>query len=191
MVLFPLALIWLIVVIVWVVRNEVKPEEGRLHTWTRRPRSPRHPGRGGPDRSGGRRGSATVARHNARPGLSAARLGGRRRRGSVRASLAPPHILWLSPRPRRCSPPRRRRRRPLALRHRRTAAWRRGSPSTRRAFGHSAWPPISPPATFARSSSRPATTASASISSGRPGSARSSRRCTHGTSPSWRGTCRR
>jgi hypothetical protein len=63
MVLFPIALVWLVIVIVWVVRNEVKPEEGRLRRWVpRRPRSPRNPGRGRPNDPGGRRGSARAPR---------------------------------------------------------------------------------------------------------------------------------
>jgi hypothetical protein len=65
MVLFPLAVIWLIVVIVWVVRNQTAPPEERA--WARwRPRPPRTPPRGrphgSPDRSGGRRASAGTTR---------------------------------------------------------------------------------------------------------------------------------
>jgi hypothetical protein len=62
MVLFPFALIWLIVLIVWVIRNEVAPPDERPRVWVpRRPRPPRNPrGRphGSPDRTGGRRASA-------------------------------------------------------------------------------------------------------------------------------------
>jgi hypothetical protein len=65
MVLFPFALIWLIVVLVWVVRNEVKPPEER-RTWIRRrPRPPRNP-RGRPhgsrDRAGAHRASSGATR---------------------------------------------------------------------------------------------------------------------------------
>jgi hypothetical protein len=58
MVLFPFALIWIIIIAVWVIRNERNSEEERVRVWSRlRPRRPRDPSRGGPDRSGGRRGS--------------------------------------------------------------------------------------------------------------------------------------
>lgn len=58
MVLFPFALIWMIIVIVWVVRNESnKPDEERF--WVKKgwhPRRPRSPG-SGPDRRESRRGA--------------------------------------------------------------------------------------------------------------------------------------
>lgn len=63
MVLFPIALVWLIVVIVWVVRNERNHEEGQPRQWAQwRPTPPRDPRRGGPERSGGRRGNAGASR---------------------------------------------------------------------------------------------------------------------------------
>jgi len=41
-VLFPIAVVWVIVVVVWVVRNEVNPEQDTTRRWTRlRPRPPR------------------------------------------------------------------------------------------------------------------------------------------------------
>jgi len=44
MVLFPIALLWLIGVIIWVVRNESKPGQERKLDWRRwRPRPPRLP----------------------------------------------------------------------------------------------------------------------------------------------------
>jgi hypothetical protein len=62
-VLFPIAFVWVIAVIVWVVRNEATPEQDRARRWTRgRPRRPRSPRRGRPNgsrgRSTGRRGKA-------------------------------------------------------------------------------------------------------------------------------------
>jgi hypothetical protein len=62
MVLFPFALIWLIVVIVWIVRNEQNREEGEPRVWARWRKPPRDPRRGGPDRTGGRRGSSRASR---------------------------------------------------------------------------------------------------------------------------------
>ena len=67
MVLFPFALIFLIGVIVWVIRNEGAPEEDDARLWPRlrpwRPSSPRNP-RGRPhgsrDRAGAQRGSSTT-----------------------------------------------------------------------------------------------------------------------------------
>jgi hypothetical protein len=48
MVLFPIALLWLVGVIIWVVRNEAKPGTERKIDWRRwRPRPPRRPGTGG------------------------------------------------------------------------------------------------------------------------------------------------
>jgi hypothetical protein len=48
MVLFPIALLWLVGVIIWVVRNEAKPENERKLDWRRwRPRPPRRPGGSG------------------------------------------------------------------------------------------------------------------------------------------------
>ena len=64
MVLFPIAFVWVIVVIVWVVRNEVTPEQDQTRSWTRlRPRPPRSPRRGRPNgaRSSGRRGDARAS----------------------------------------------------------------------------------------------------------------------------------
>jgi hypothetical protein len=63
MVLFPIALLWLIGVIVWVVRNEAKPGQERKLDWRRwRPRPPRLP-RGG--RAGGA--EARAGRRERRP----------------------------------------------------------------------------------------------------------------------------
>jgi hypothetical protein len=69
MVLFPLAFVWVIVLIVWIVRNEVRPEEEQTRRWTRvRPRPPRGPRRGRPNGS------------RARPGARASRGAHRERR---------------------------------------------------------------------------------------------------------------
>ena len=63
MVLFPFALIWLVVLIVWIVRNEQNREDGEPRRWAWwRPKPPRDPQRGGPDRVGGRRGEASASR---------------------------------------------------------------------------------------------------------------------------------
>lgn len=73
MVLFPFAFIWLIIVIIWVVRNESnKPEEERF--WVRKGWRPRRP-------SGPRRGpSGTVVRRAS--GRRHARDDGRAERSS-------------------------------------------------------------------------------------------------------------
>jgi hypothetical protein len=61
-VLFPIALVWLIAVIVWVVRNEVTPEQDTARRWTRlRPRPPRSPRRGRPNGSRPRRGETRAS----------------------------------------------------------------------------------------------------------------------------------
>jgi hypothetical protein len=65
-VLFPIALVWVIVVIVWVVRNEVTSEHGQTRRWIRlRPRPSRSPRRGRPNgsraRFGGRRADARAS----------------------------------------------------------------------------------------------------------------------------------
>jgi hypothetical protein len=58
MVLFPIALLWLVGVIIWVVRNEAKPGKERRLDWRRwRPRPPRRPMTGG--RFGGSEARAT------------------------------------------------------------------------------------------------------------------------------------
>jgi hypothetical protein len=68
MVLFPFALLFLIGVIVWVIRNEGAPEEqDEARLWPRlRPRPPRNPPRGRPhgsrDRAGAQRGSSAETR---------------------------------------------------------------------------------------------------------------------------------
>ncbi|HEU5213350.1 MAG TPA: hypothetical protein VFU10_11320 [Gaiellaceae bacterium] len=68
MVLFPFALIWLVVLIVWVVRNEKNREEGDPRRWAWwRPSPPRDPRRGGPDRVGGRRGAGRAESRDASP----------------------------------------------------------------------------------------------------------------------------
>jgi hypothetical protein len=56
MVLFPLAVIWLVIVLVWVLRNSRNdiPEERTWHRWPARPRKPRD---GSDDRSRARRAS--------------------------------------------------------------------------------------------------------------------------------------
>jgi hypothetical protein len=65
-VLFPIAFVWVIAVIVWVIRNEVTPEQDRARRWARlRPRPPRSPRRGRPNgsptRSSGRRSEARAS----------------------------------------------------------------------------------------------------------------------------------
>ena len=57
MVFFPIALLWIIGVIIWVIRNNVSEEPGAAEPrdWKRwRPRPPRRPWNTGPDRSGRR-----------------------------------------------------------------------------------------------------------------------------------------
>ena len=73
--LFPIAFLWVIVVIVWVIRNEVTPEQEKTRRWTRLPsRPPRRPRRGRPNgsraRASGRSRLPRGTPRNARTALS-------------------------------------------------------------------------------------------------------------------------
>jgi hypothetical protein len=61
MVLFPIAVIWLVVVIVWVVRNSQNagPEDPVWRRWRSKPRRPRDGDSSGRRDRAGRRASAT------------------------------------------------------------------------------------------------------------------------------------
>jgi hypothetical protein len=53
-ILFTIALAWLIFVVLWAVRQTVEPSEGPWRPWRQRVRGPRHGPHGGPARGGAR-----------------------------------------------------------------------------------------------------------------------------------------
>jgi hypothetical protein len=68
MVLFPIALLWLVGVLIWVVRNEGAPGHDAIRVWRRwLPKRPAGGRDAGPhDASGGRRGGRAATQAHAR-----------------------------------------------------------------------------------------------------------------------------